>query len=114
MQLGGAAFGIIALCLSSAFAQTPVISTVAGTTPAGGAPQRGFGGDGGPGPSAMLALANLQNDCDPLRFEQTSHLSVDAAGNLYIADSNNHRIRRVALDGTITTVAGSGEVPANN
>lgn len=35
-------------------------------------------------------------------------VAVDAAGNVYIADSNHFRIRRVALDGTITTVAGNG------
>jgi uncharacterized protein (TIGR03437 family) len=35
-------------------------------------------------------------------------VAVDAAGNLYIADSNNHRIRRVGTDGNITTVAGNG------
>jgi len=33
-------------------------------------------------------------------------VSVDSAGNLYIADTGNARIRKVALDGTITTVAG--------
>jgi hypothetical protein len=34
---------------------------------------------------------------------------VDGAGNLYIADTYNHRIRRVdAFTGTITTVAGNG------
>ncbi len=114
MRLRGAWLGISALFVCGAAAQTPVISTVVGTTGVGSDPQRGFSGDGGPGTAAVLALANLQNDCDPLRFEQTSHISVDAAGNLYIADSNNHRIRRVAVDGTITTVAGSGEPTVNN
>jgi uncharacterized protein (TIGR03437 family) len=35
-------------------------------------------------------------------------VAVDTAGNLYIADSANNRIRKVATDGTITTVAGNG------
>src|SRR5439155_24472856 len=35
-------------------------------------------------------------------------LSVDNAGNLFIADTNNPRIRRVSPDGVITTVAGNG------
>ena len=32
----------------------------------------------------------------------------DAAGNVYIADSNNHRIRKVDTNGVMTTVAGNG------
>ena len=36
-------------------------------------------------------------------------LAADIAGNIYIADTLNHRVRRVAVDGTITTVAGVGE-----
>lgn len=35
-------------------------------------------------------------------------LAVDAAGNLYIADSANNRVRRVAANGIISTVAGNG------
>jgi cysteine-rich repeat protein len=35
-------------------------------------------------------------------------VAVDAAGNLYIADSGNHRVRKVDTAGTITTVAGTG------
>ena len=53
----------------------------------------GFSGDGG---AATAAGVN------PYR------IAVDAAGNLYIADQGNHRIRRVDAAGTITTVAGSG------
>ena len=35
-------------------------------------------------------------------------LSVDSAGNIYIADSDNNRIRLIAKTGNITTVAGNG------
>ena len=35
-------------------------------------------------------------------------MTVDGAGNLYIADTNNHRIRKVDTSGVITTVAGNG------
>jgi sugar lactone lactonase YvrE len=56
----------------------------------------GFLGDGGPATSARLA--------------GPAGLALDASGNLYIADHANHRIRRVAPDGTISTAAGgSGE-----
>ena len=65
-----------------------IIETVAGN---GGAD---FGGDGGPATEAAL---NTPID-----------VAVDAAGNLYIADYDNHRIRRVGPDGVITTIAGTG------
>jgi len=65
-----------------------VITTIAGTGVAG------FSGDGG---QAMLASLN-----EPAR------VAVDVAGNVYIADTNNHRIRRVSPGGVITTVAGTG------
>ncbi len=51
-------------------------------------------GDGGP---ALLAELNMPKG-----------LAFDQAGNLYIADSGNHRIRKVAPNGIITTVAGIG------
>lgn len=86
-------------------AQTGIISTVAGTT-------RGYGGDGGPAALASFTLAAIQNECDPARFEELSHISVDRAGNIYVADTNNHRVRRIAPDGVITSVAGSGQRPS--
>lgn len=64
------------------------ISVVAGVG------QAGFTGDGGPAVGA--------------RLDRPTGLAVDASGNLYIADSGNNRVRRVARDGRITTVAGSG------
>ena len=36
-------------------------------------------------------------------------IAVDSAGNLYIADLNNGRVRKVSPDGIITTVAGNGD-----
>jgi sugar lactone lactonase YvrE len=58
----------------------------------------GFSGDGGPATSAMIG---------PPRG-----LAVDSAGNLYIADWSNLRIRKVDTNGIITTVAGSGKSTA--
>jgi sugar lactone lactonase YvrE len=54
----------------------------------------GFGGDGGPATDAELDFP--------------SGLAVDGGGNIYIADTNNHRVRKVTPTGMITTVAGSG------
>ena len=55
----------------------------------------GFDGDGGPATSAALAFPY--------------GVAVDGGGNVLIADSGNHRIRRVAVGtGIITTVAGNG------
>ena len=56
----------------------------------------GDAGDGGPAADAQLALS------------PPAGLAVDPAGNLYIADQTNHKIRRVSPDGTITTYAGTG------
>ena len=74
-------------------AATGLISTVAGAGVVGGNVQS-FGGDGGAATAAGLALPR--------------GLTMDAAGNLYFADSANHRIRRISPTGVITTVAGQG------
>jgi uncharacterized protein (TIGR03437 family) len=89
------------------FAQNGVITTIAGT-------QRGFGGDDSSATRAQISLANVVNECDPARYEEQSHISVDRAGNIILADANNNRVRRIAVDGTITTIAGSGERPSTD
>ena len=73
-----------------------IISTIAGT----GTP--GFSGDGGPAAEAQLHLNN------GTWTQFTGGVAVDKAGNVYIADSYNHRVRKVGLDGVIRTVAGNG------
>jgi sugar lactone lactonase YvrE len=64
------------------------ITTVAGTG------QEGFSGDGGPATEA--------------KFEANA-LALDRKGNMYIADTENNRIRKVDRDGIIHTVAGAGK-----
>ncbi len=97
-----------------AFGQTGIITTIAGKTAPGGTPLRGYSGDEGPGTQALLALANLQNTCDPNKFEQLVQITVDAAGNVYFPDGDNQRIRMIDPNGVIHTVAGSGDKPATN
>lgn len=64
-----------------------VIGTFAGGT-------QGYGGDGGPAEKARLYYPYA--------------IAVDAAGNVYIADTYNYRVRKVDAHGIITTVAGNG------
>jgi sugar lactone lactonase YvrE len=79
-----------------AFAQqTDLSGTVRYLVNGGGAPKR-FGGDGGPADRAVLNFPTA--------------VVVDKAGHLYIADTMNHRVRRVeAGTGCITTIAGLGQ-----
>ena len=67
-----------------------VIKTAAGNG------SSGYSGDGGPATSAKLW--------------EPSAVALDAAGNLYIADMTNVRVRKVDTSGVITTVAGNGTV----
>ena len=64
------------------------ISTVAGTGTAG------YNGDGGLATGAQL--------------NQPGAIAFDASGNMYIADSQNRRVRKVSTSGIISTVAGTG------
>ena len=65
-----------------------IITTIAGTGTSG------FSGDGGPAISAELYYPNA--------------VAVDSIGNIYIADLDNERIRKVDTLGIITTIAGNG------
>lgn len=60
---------------------------------------------------AGTGVAGSSGDNRPAMKAQLSRpigLALDAANNLIIADENDHRLRRIAPDGTITTIAGSG------
>ena len=54
-----------------------------------------YGSVDGPGPTA--------------RFHGPGAVAVDAQGNVFVADTQNNRIRKVAVDGTVTTLAGSSQ-----
>ena len=70
-----------------------IITTVAGNG------TYGFSGDGGPATAAMLNVP--------------AGIAVDSSGSLFIADTNNYRIRKVSANGTISTVAGGGSLYPN-
>jgi len=44
-----------------------------------------------------------------VRLERPSHLTGDAAGNIYFTDSSNNRVRKLTPDGLVTTVVGTGQ-----
>ena len=48
------------------------------------------------------------------RFNSPAGLAIDGSGTLYVADSNNHRIRMVATDGSVSTLAGTGTAGSGN
>jgi sugar lactone lactonase YvrE len=70
------------------------LDTTGALTVVAGIGKAGFSGDGGP---ATLASLGIVRD-----------VAIDLAGNLYIADQGNGRVRRVDPTGVITTVAGNG------
>ena len=84
-------FIALTFCISQTKAQ--IITTVAG---AGGA---GFTGDNGQATSAELNLPK--------------GVAIDAAGNMYIVDESNSRIRKVNTSGVITTIAGTASYGFN-
>ncbi|ABK19729.1 NHL repeat containing protein [Syntrophobacter fumaroxidans MPOB] len=51
-----------------------------------------------------------QGPADQAKLNNPSGVATDASGNLYIADTGNRRLRKVAPSGTISTVAGDGEL----
>src|SRR5437868_2754140 len=86
------------LALLATTAVTPSANRQPGATMAtvAGTGKAGHTGDGGPAGKATL--------------NQPFHCELDARGNLYIAEANNHCIRKLDLKtGTLTTVAGTGK-----
>jgi hypothetical protein len=69
-------------------AATGIITTIAGTGTSG------FAGDGGFATAAQ--------------FNNVKDVVADAAGNVYVADASNYRIRRISANGIVSTIAGNG------
>jgi len=85
--------------LSSVFKldSSRILTRIAGNT------RGGYSGDGGPAVRAQFGFS----DGEDFFFEATG-LAVDGAGNIYISDTVNHRVRKVSADGVISTIAGNG------
>ncbi|MFY7734109.1 MAG: PKD domain-containing protein [Bacteroidia bacterium] len=76
-------------------ASTGIISSIAGSVSSTGFNYGSYGGDGTLATSAQL--------------NEPTSITIDSSGSLYLADRNNHRIRKVNVNtGIITTVAGNG------
>src|SRR5437870_4059260 len=59
-------------------------------------------------PGALDGIGNAA------RFNWASGVAIDSAGNLYVADSSNHTIRKVTPDRWVTTLAGLAGNPGTN
>jgi sugar lactone lactonase YvrE len=56
------------------------------------------------------SVGNLNATGTSASFRYPAGVAVDASGNVYVADQTNHMIRKIASDGTVTTLAGTGSV----
>ena len=89
------------------FKLTPagLITRVAGTGAGGG-----YSGDGGPAIQAQLNFPRAFPYDGMDWGDIVSSLAIDKAGNLYIADMENDRVRKIGVDGIITTIPGPGHI----
>jgi hypothetical protein len=107
-----------------------------GGTGAAGGPGPGSGASPQPDPAFRLYVADTGNNCircvdwegtvvtvagcgtggftdgvgSEARFAHPSGVAVDAHGYVYVADTDNHAVRRLSPDGTVITLAGNGTV----
>ena len=88
LGVGVAAVAAVVATGASGASRAGTIATIAGTGTAG------YSGDGGRATAAQLSGPDA--------------VAVDGRGNVYIADRENNRVRRVSASGTITTIAGTG------
>ncbi|TXH20733.1 MAG: hypothetical protein E6Q95_05195 [Chitinophagaceae bacterium] len=54
------------------------------------------------------SLGNVDDFGSNARFNYPSAVAIDASGNIYVADVNNHSIRKITPSGAVTTLAGNG------
>jgi len=62
----------------------------------------------GPGPSGACLASGDGGPAIEARLCAPEHLAIDASGNIYVADTLSNRIRKIDVNGIITTVAGTG------
>ncbi len=66
------------------------------------------------GTGESTSIGSVDGTGASARFNEPNSVAVDGAGNLYVADLYNSTIRKIAPDGTVTTLAGSAGVPGYN
>jgi sugar lactone lactonase YvrE len=94
LRMGVATLSAVVVASASGGPSVRTITTIAGSSPVNGS--GGFSGDGGPATKA--------------RLNEPTAVAADRKGNVYIADTRNHRIRKVSPGGRITTFAGTGKL----
>ncbi len=85
---------VIACSVLAVLSAGSALAQVAVSTLAGSSPSIQSGSADGTGNAAL--------------FNSPASIAVDAAGNIYVADANNHKIRKVTAAGVVTTLAGTG------
>ena len=96
---GGVALVAVLAALSIAPAATAVVARTSTVSTVAGNGTAGFSGDGGPASAS--------------RLNQPRDSAIGPDGSVYVADTYNNRIRRIAPDGTVTTFAGNGNASYN-
>ncbi|MDB5097575.1 MAG: repeat containing protein [Cyanobacteria bacterium RYN_339] len=112
----GTFLGLAQLMVSDDQAKAAALATLKASLAVAAAQPAGAVASPTPKPAgALRAVTTLAGAADPgyvdgpltaARFASPAGLAADDAGNLYVADTNNHRIRKIGADGQVTTLAG--------
>jgi sugar lactone lactonase YvrE len=79
----------------------------------GGGGGSSSGSSGSDLPQPVVGGVSIETVATQARFNMPKGLAIDAGGNMYVADSGNSTIRKIASDGTVTTIAGTAGASGN-